>query len=94
MKKKTYMVAIQRTFKVSGLVFYEALTTSAKAAVKEAKAHYKKHKIEIDEEIEEDAKETGGIGDAGEAEIYSIGMASQYHSDAECKLCKKSKEAA
>jgi len=91
---KTYMVAIRKTFKVTGLVYYEALAETSQAALREAKEVLRNDGKSIEIELLDDAKATleldGFEGDTKPV-VFSVGPASDYHSDHECKLCRKAK---
>jgi len=87
-KKKTYIVAITKTFKITGLIHYETIAKNAKEAVKEAKKEYKKNASEWDKDMLSDALDIRDY-DGAQCKISSAGPASDYHSENECKLCQK-----
>jgi hypothetical protein len=87
--KKTIMVVISKTYTVTASVYFEALAKNVQAAENQARKYVKNNFDSVQADLDADrdlSLEMSGF-ETQVARVFSVGPASQYHSEKECKLC-------
>lgn len=90
MAKKTYMVAIKRKVTVEAILYHEVIAESVAEAMEAAKEQEAENPISDKAWVFEAAYSIrNGESEMGKIHFECCGRASQYHSPAECKICRQ-----